>query len=93
MGNIANVFISYRRSDAEGWAGRLSDSLKAVLGRIKICRDIDDIPPGVEFDAYIIHSVSSCNALIVLMGPHWLAVTDKTGKRRLDDPTDFIGLK
>ena len=29
---MAAIFISYRRTDSEGWAGRLSDSLKAELG-------------------------------------------------------------
>lgn len=90
---MGGIFISYRRSDAEGWAGRLSDSLKAELGRVNIFRDIDDIPPGVEFDTYIADAVGSCEVLIALIGPHWLTVTEKSGRRRLDDPRDFIRLE
>jgi TIR domain len=89
----AGIFVSYRRSDAEGWAGRLSDSLKRELGRVNIFRDIEDIPPGVEFDTYIAGAVGSCDALIALIGPSWLSVTDQNGRRRLDDPKDFIRLE
>ena len=90
---MGGIFISYRRSDAEGWAGRLSDSLKAELGRVNIFRDIDHIPFGAEFDTYITDAVGSCDVLIALIGPRWLTVTDKNGKRRLDDPKDFIRLE
>ena len=90
---MAGIFISYRRADAEGWAGRLSDSLKAELGRVNIFRDIEDIPPGVEFDTYITNAVGACDVLIALIGPRWLNVTDSAGKRRLDDPRDFTRLE
>jgi TIR domain-containing protein len=90
---MGGIFICYRRADAEGWAGRLSDSLKAELGNVNIFRDIDDIPPGVEFDNYINEAVGSCDVLIALIGPHWLTITDKKGTRRLDDPNDFIPLE
>jgi hypothetical protein len=90
---MAGIFISYRRADAEGWAGRLSDSLKAELGRVNIFRDIEDIPPGVEFDTYITDAVGACDVLIALIGPRWLTVTDSAGNRRLDDPKDFTRLE
>src|SRR5678815_1690123 len=90
---MSGIFISYRRSDSEGWAGRLSDSLKAELGRVNIFRDIEDIPPGVEFDTYIETAVSSCDVLIAIIGPHWLAAANSDGQRRLDDPKDFTRLE
>jgi len=90
---MAGIFISYRRSDAEGWAGRLSDALKADLPGVNIFRDIEDIPPGVNFDTYIGDAVGSCDVLIALIGPRWLNVTDKDGRRRLDDPADFTRIE
>src|SRR5215467_12024671 len=89
---MAGIFISYRRSDAGGWAGRFSDSLRAELGHAMIFRDIDNIPPGVEFDAFIVESVSSCDALIALIGPTWLTASE-SGKRRLDNPNDFTRIE
>jgi hypothetical protein len=59
------------------------------LGRVNIFRDIEDIPPGVEFNAYINDAVGSCDVLIALIGPRWLTVTDRNGRRLLDDPKDF----
>ena len=90
---MSGIFISYRRSDSEGWAGRLSDSLKTELGRVNIFRDIEDIPPGVEFDTYIETAVSSCDVLIAIIGPHWLTAANSDGQRRLDDPKDFTRLE
>jgi hypothetical protein len=90
---MAGVFISYRRSDAEGWAGRLHDALTAHLGagrfsRIKIFRDIEGIPPGVDFETYINEAVGSADVLIALIGPRWLTASE-SGRRRLDDPHDL----
>ncbi len=90
---MSRIFISYRRGDTNAWAGRLSDSLKAILGRINVFRDIEDIPPGVEFDTYIARQVGSCDVLIALIGPNWLSVQDEVGRRRLDDPKDFLRLE
>src|SRR5262249_40394164 len=42
---------------------------------------------------YITTAVGSCDALIALIGPHWVSVIDKSGRRRLDDPTDFTRLE
>jgi hypothetical protein len=94
---MSGIFISYRRSDAEGWAGRLYDSLKNTLaaGRVggpKMFRDIEDIPPGVEFDTYITEAVGSCDVLLALIGPRWLEASD-SGRRRLDDPHDFTRME
>jgi hypothetical protein len=90
---VSGIFISYRRGDTNAWAGRLSDSLKTLLGRINVFRDIEDIPPGVEFDTYIADKVGSCDALIALIGPGWLSAKDEAGQRRLDDPKDFLRLE
>ncbi len=83
-----SIFISYRRSDTEGWAGRLSDSLKAHLAGVRIFRDIEEIPPGVDFEEYFTKAVGECDAFIEIIGPGWLTATDASGRRRLDDPND-----
>ena len=91
-GAMGGIFICYRRRDT-AWAGRLSDSLKSDLGRLNIFRDIENIPPGVEFDKYITEAVSGCDALVAIIGPDWLSATDKFGKRRLDNPNDLVRLE
>jgi len=90
---MPGIFISYRRDDAAGWAGRLSADLRAGLRGTAVFMDIDAIPPGVPYDDYIAQAVGACDVLIALIGPHWLTITDKAGRRRLDDPADLTRLE
>jgi TIR domain len=84
------VFLSYRREDASGHAGRLYDLLAARYGAERVFMDIDAIPLGSEFDQTISRAVASCDVLIALIGRGWLQATDAGGRRRLDDPDDFV---
>ena len=38
---MAGTFISYRRDDAAGYAGRLRESLERRLGSTRVFRDVD----------------------------------------------------
>ena len=40
---------------------------------------------GLDFAEEIRKAISLCDALIVLIGRHWLDVRDASGRRRLDD--------
>jgi hypothetical protein len=83
------IFISYRRDDAPGYAGRLYDRLAAHFGAEHVFMDVQGIEPGVDFVDAIERALGSCEILIVLIGKDWLAA-DKAGRRRLDDPNDFV---
>ncbi|HSX92712.1 MAG TPA: toll/interleukin-1 receptor domain-containing protein, partial [Hydrogenophaga sp.] len=87
------IFISYRRDDASGYAGRLYDRLKAHFGDDRVFMDVAEIEPGTDFVEAIERAVGSCRVLIVLIGDEWLAMRDAQGQRRLDDPQDFIRLE
>jgi len=87
-GKPSGVFISYRREDASGFAGRLHESLSGHFGPGRVFRDIDTIDPGADFGEVISTSLRSCGALVVVIGREWLA--DSSGRRRLDDPTDWV---
>ena len=84
------VFLSYRRDDASGHAGRLYDLLAARYGANRVFMDIDAIPLGSEFGETINRAVAACDVLIALIGRNWLEVRDAGGHRRLDDPDDFV---
>jgi hypothetical protein len=86
------IFISYRREDAAGYAGRLYDRLAAHFGDERVFMDVEGIEPGADFFDAIERAVGSCEALIVMIGNEWLA-TDNAGHRRLDDPADFVRLE
>lgn len=83
------IFISYRRADTEGYAGRLEDTLSAYFGKGRVFRDIDDIKPGEDFAARIEHGVAGAKAVIVLIGPNWVTA-EHEGRPRLHDPDDYV---
>jgi hypothetical protein len=86
------IFISYRRDDAAGYAGRLEEALERALGRGSVFRDVQDMPPGADFVAAIQARLASAQAVLVLIGPRW-AGGDEPGGRRIDDPKDFVRLE
>jgi hypothetical protein len=44
-----SIFLSYRREDSEGQAGRLYDDLVAVFGPDSVFMDVTAIQPGRGF--------------------------------------------
>ena len=87
---MSRIFISYRREDSAGWTGRLVDRLKERFGSESIFIDIDTIEPGADFTEALRKAVESCDTLLAMVGPRWVSVTDKTGKPRLHDPSDWV---
>ena len=67
------LFVSYRRSDTTGEAGRLADSLENLLGAACVFRDVDDIPPGQDFESVLKQELAGTRAVVVLIGKRWLA--------------------
>jgi len=90
---VSRIFISYRRDDSAGYAGRLYDRLSQHFGDDNVFMDIDTIPVGMDFVEVIEESVGSCDVLIALIGKQWLTITDAQGRRRLDNPEDFVRLE
>jgi hypothetical protein len=82
------VFISYRRSDSQGWAGRLFDVLHEELPGYEVFLDIDRMPVGRDFRQVIDETLGHCDAFVVIIGPHWRDAADSTGRSRLDNPAD-----
>ena len=90
---MPGIFISYRREDTAGYAGRVSDRLSQRFGSEKIFIDVDTIEPGEDFVEAIEEKVGICDALVALIGKDWLDCKNEGGTRRLDDPNDFVRLE
>ena len=90
---MTQIFMSYRRDDSQGYANGLHDRLTDHFGAESVIRDLDSIPAGADFERFIEESVNSCDVLIALIGPDWLAATDSVGGRRLDRPHDYVRLE
>lgn len=87
------IFISYRRDDTEGEAGRLYDDLVRTYGEASVFMDVAGINPGLDFRKAIDDNVATCGVLLAMIGPMWGTVTNASGGRRLEDENDFVRLE
>ena len=74
---MPDIFISYRREDTSGYAGRLYDQVSAHFGDDHVFMDVADLEPGSDFVETIEKKVSTCDALIALIGKNWLTIKDE----------------
>ena len=65
------IFVSYRRADTAGHAGRLVDHLKNQFGQ-QVFFDVDSISPGANFHKVIEETFAKCGAVVILIGKSWL---------------------
>jgi len=80
------IFISYRRDDTAGHAGRLHADLVAHFGADRVFMDTETIEPGADFTERLRREIESSDVLIALIGKRWSA-------RRLREPQDFVRLE
>jgi hypothetical protein len=85
-----NIFICYRRDDAEGYAGRLFDRIQYRFPS-RVFMDVTGIRPGADFSRVIQDTVGSCHVLIAIIGRQWITLKDGvTNQRRLDLANDYV---
>lgn len=87
---VTKVFISYRRDDSAGHAGRVHDRLEREFGRDLLFMDVDAIPLGADFVEVLSDEVAKCDVLLAIIGPGWLDAEDEFGNRRLENAHDFV---
>src|SRR5574337_409764 len=87
---MSRIFISYRREDSGMGVGRLADALGEHFGRERVFQDISSIDPGADFIDALKQALADCAAVLVVIGPKWLTAIDRQGRRRLDDPNDWV---
>lgn len=88
----SKVFLSYRRDDAEGQAGRLYDRLNAAFpGRV--FRDVSGIDIGVNFALAIQDAIAASAVFIAVIGRQWLTIANAQGEPRLMQPHDYVRLE
>jgi hypothetical protein len=90
---MGSVFLSYRREDSAGQARALFQDLTAKLGKGAVFMDVDGIALGRDFREVLQERLATCDLMLVLIGRDWLSGKDASGRRRLDDPADFVRLE
>jgi hypothetical protein len=88
---MPGIFISYRRDDSAGFAGRLADALGDAFRPDLIFIDVTAIAPGIDFRKAIEQHVSACNALLVVIGTSWIGGSG--AQARLQDTNDLVRLE
>jgi hypothetical protein len=84
------IFLSYRREDAAPYARLLQFQLRERFPDAQVFIDLDSIEAGLPFAEVIRDAVDSCAVLVALIGRKWATAADEEGRRRLDDPGDYV---
>jgi hypothetical protein len=83
------IFISYRRGDSAANALGIGQYLENQFGRKNVFIDVD-MRAGVKFPTVLEQRLAECKVMLALIGPEWLHAKDNQGRRRLDDPDDWV---
>lgn len=92
-GGAVHVFLSYRRGDVGGYAGRLTDALVQRLGPKSVFQDVTAIAPGQDYTAVIDRALDDCDAALAVIGPGWLRASTSQGEPRLFEDDDYVRLE
>jgi hypothetical protein len=91
---LGKIFISYRRGDDPGSAGRLFDALKDTFETDQLFIDVDNIEPGLDFVQVIQERIAQSQILLAVIGKYWGDARDEVdGSRRLDNPSDSVRIE
>ncbi|MGC4858196.1 toll/interleukin-1 receptor domain-containing protein [Micromonospora sp. DT41] len=85
---MIDIVVNYRTAD-EPLAALLID--KALAKRIggRVFRDYSAIQPGQRYSSRIWTAIDECQVFVAVIGRRWLE-KDGDGRRRIDDPADFV---
>jgi hypothetical protein len=84
------IFVSYRREDSQHPVERMYDRLVQTFGKEKVFLDIQGIPIGTRFQDVLEQRLRQASVVLVAIGPNWVGAADGAGRRRIDDPDDFV---
>ncbi len=84
------VFLSYRRDDTAGRAGRIADVFTTRYGARNVFQDVDAASPGIDFAERVDAAIVDSDVMLVVIGRGWLSSARADGDRRIDQPDDFV---
>lgn len=87
---MTHVFLNYRSADEPFGVAMLDHELSARFGPEAVFFASKSIQLGAAWEQEMLDAVERSTALLVIMGRHWLSTVDGTGRRRIDDPQDYV---
>jgi pterin-4a-carbinolamine dehydratase len=88
-----SIFISYRRVDSQHATFAIADRLRWAFGGNEVFFDRGSNRSGNEWPASLRRGLAGARVLIVVIGEMWLKTADQWGRRRIDDPADWVRLE
>jgi len=73
------IFVSYRRDDSGGYAGRLAEDLSELFGAGRVFFDVATLSVGQNFAEAITEAVDGSAAVLVVIGVLWATISDDVG--------------
>ncbi|MCW5662368.1 MAG: TIR domain-containing protein [Piscinibacter sp.] len=90
LAQTADVFVSYRRSDAPAAAGRVARDLAEHFGSRRVFLDVAGIAPSHAWDETIRAMLAAAKAGIVVIGRDWLRPGPDGRTPRLHQADDVV---
>ncbi|MEE8291591.1 MAG: toll/interleukin-1 receptor domain-containing protein, partial [Candidatus Tectomicrobia bacterium] len=87
------IYISYRWHGAKAIADSLTAELSAALPDVDVFQDSASLQPGDHWPTRLQEALNLASVLLVLIDHDWLRYADEYGRRRLDDPEDWVRLE
>jgi formylglycine-generating enzyme required for sulfatase activity len=84
------IFINYRRGESLKDAQHLTTLIEKHFPHRKVFLDVHGIDGGEHWLHTLERQVAESDVMVTLIGAGWLDLKDEDGKRRLDDPNDFV---
>src|SRR5262245_18751366 len=85
-----SIFVSYRRMDSQHATFAIADRLRWAFGADEVFFDRGSIRSGHEWPESLRRGLEAAKVLVVVMGKAWLTTADEWGRRRIDDPDDWV---
>jgi TIR domain len=86
---MARIFVSYRRRDSAGHAGRLYDHLRDYFGSSRVFMDVEGIEPGTDFTEVLDERIARAEVVVAVVGPNWLPAR-AGGSGKSDRTEDYV---
>lgn len=90
---MPRFFVSYRIDDGVHAAAAIADRLARHFGPENIFRDRDSLSLGELYPTRIRRALEQCDKVLAVVGPSWLEIRDSSGRRRLDNPEDWVRME
>ncbi|MBT8227539.1 MAG: toll/interleukin-1 receptor domain-containing protein [Dactylosporangium sp.] len=84
------IFINSRNDDEPYGAILVHTVLSRWFGPDEVFRASESIPIGTDYARALVEAVQGCRVLLAVIGPGWNGITDRRGRRRLDNPDDWV---